>query len=102
MKRFIIAGAVSLVLNFICMIVNYLSFLDSNYLMWSIKMYGGEYMGEFSPGLRVNHIYGMRPEDGNTHTLHFSPVTLIISLLVIFGAVLLIMLIISKIRGKRR
>ena len=100
MKRFIIPGAVSLALNFICMLVNYLSYLDSNYLKFSIRTYGGEFMGEFSPGLMVSHIYGMTSEQGNSHILRLEPISLIISLLVVFGIVFLIMMIVTTLRAR--
>ena len=101
MKRTAIAAVISLIVNLGGMIVNYLHFQKTNYLLFSVKSYGGEYMGESGFGLWVSHIYPMTADAGKaTHSLHFSPVSFILSVLVIWAAVYVITLIAEALRNR--
>ena len=81
MKNVYIALAVSVILNLLCVYINYQSYHETNYLKWSYRNHGGEITIEFSPGWRAVHIYSMRSSDKDSHSLAFSPISLFISVL---------------------
>ncbi|MCR5794954.1 MAG: hypothetical protein K6G61_06375 [Solobacterium sp.] len=97
MKRPVIAALSALLITLAGMYINYRSFLDTHYLKWSLKMHGGEITAENGFGLRVSHIYAMTPETSDSHSLGFSPVSFLVTFLVIAAAVILVLSITEKI-----
>ena len=100
MKRPVIAALIALVITLAGMYINYRSFLDTQYLRWSLKMHGGEITVENGFGLRVSHIYAMTPEASNSHSLSFSPAGFLIMFLLIAAAVFLLLTVTEKIRHR--
>ncbi len=81
MRNLSVAFAVSLAVCLFSMYVNYQAYQEGNYLQWSYRQHGGEITIDFAPGWRAVHIYGMTPDQKDSHSLTFSPVTLLIFLL---------------------
>ncbi len=96
----IISLVVSVFINLVGMLINYLSFVKRNYLMFSIKMPGGECMNENGFGLNVFHTYAMLPEDHDRHKLTFSILGLILSVLAIGFIVYVLLFVIRKLLRK--
>ena len=84
MKPSILALILSVVINLVGMYVNYKSFEETKYLKLAYKMYGGECLIEFGFGLRVLHKYSMRKDQPSTATLHFAPITLFVSVFLLY------------------
>ncbi|MBQ1477297.1 MAG: hypothetical protein IIZ33_04055 [Erysipelotrichaceae bacterium] len=95
MKK-LIALLLSLGLTGVGMLVNYLGYLDRNYLPLGIHMDGGEYTSEIGFGLHRHTIHAMMPGEPNSYGLRFEPVSFIVSVLVFFLIALLILNIIEK------
>jgi len=100
MNKKLIALITSLAINLVLLFINYHSYIESNYLKFSYRMYGGEIMIEYGFGWRVVHIYAMSMEDTNTHSLHFSPLSLLLTILFGIGLVWLLLSVIDKIRKR--
>ena len=83
MKRLLVSGLISLIVNVIGLVINYTYFLSNNTLMMAYKIHGGEITSEFGFGLKVNHIYSMLPNGNDTTTISFSIIIFIIGLLLI-------------------
>ena len=96
----IISLIVSAIINLVGMLINYLSFLDRNYLKLAIKNYGGECMLESGFGLRVFHSYPMMEGQTSSHNLSFDILGLIASVLIIGILVFVILLLVKKIIRK--
>ena len=96
----IVSLIVSGIINLIGMLVNYLSYMDRNYLKLSIKNYGGECMLESGFGLRVFHVYPMMEGQSSSHNLSFDILGFIASVLVIGVLVFVIVLLAKKIMKK--
>ena len=89
-----------LILTFAGMIVNYLSFRENDMLKWAFRNHGGEITIEYGFGLRAVHIYGMRPDQATTHSLHISILGFLAS--VFAGAVIVwVVLTVSEIIKNR-
>jgi hypothetical protein len=80
--------------------VNYFHFKKTNYLLWSVKMYGGECTNESGFGLNVFHVYPMTDGGTSTHKLTVSPLSFLICFLAAGLAVWLIMGAAGLIRQK--
>ena len=96
----IISLIVSGIINLAGMLINYLSFIDRNYLKLSIRNYGGECMLERGFGLRVFHIFPMVEGESSSHNLSFDILGLIVSVVVIGALVFAILFIVKKIIRK--
>lgn len=83
MQKTAVAFAVSLAVCLISMYVNYRAYQETHYLEWSYRSHGGEITIEFAPGWHSVHIYAMHPDDQDSHKLTFSPLPLVIFLLVL-------------------
>ncbi len=90
-KKYIPAAVISLAVNLTGMLVNYLHFQKTDYLLFSLKSYGGEFMGESGFGLYASHIYTMLPDGNDIHSLRFSPFGFLLSFLLVFAAAYLIL-----------
>lgn len=102
MKKMIIAAVMSLTVNLGGMLINYLHFRRTNYLMYSVKTFGGEFMGETGFGLTVSHIYTMIQGGNDTHSLRFNPIGFILSFLIIAAVFYALLLIISALRNHQK
>lgn len=102
MKKAVIALAAAIVINLAGTYINYRSFIDTNYLKLSFKIYGGEFMGEFGFWLRASHHYAMSSDGRNSHSITFSPISFIVFTLITFAAAYAVTWIIFKIKAKRR
>lgn len=102
MKRIIVSGAISLVLNLFGMLVNYLSYRSSGWLLLKTEGWGGEITIEYGyGGLRVVHIFAMMEGESGSVNLTFDPVLFLISLLGTWVAVWLILTAVSFFRKRR-
>ncbi len=97
-KNVLISFFLSLAVCLIGAFVNYRSFLSGKYLLWSLKMYGGEITIEYGFGWIVSHIYGMTPDSTTSHNLRFSPIQFILMLAVGTALFFLIVTLVSKFR----
>ena len=87
-KRLLISALASLAINLFALVVNWRAFLETQYLRWSYKIYGGEVMREVAFGLSAVHHYSMTPlGEGDSHALSFSLLGTV-ALLLLWGAVI--------------
>ena len=83
MKNLPVAFAVALAVTLVSMYINFRAYQENHYLEWSYRNHGGEITIEFAPGWHSVHIYAMHPDDQDSHKLVFSPLPLVIFLLVL-------------------
>ncbi|MBQ9377655.1 MAG: hypothetical protein IJU05_07640 [Schwartzia sp.] len=83
MNKLVVAFGAALVVCLISMYANYRSYQERHYLDWAYRSHGGEITIEFAPGWHAVHIYAMSSEEQDSHKLVFSPVILVVSLLVL-------------------
>ena len=103
MKRLLIISLViALVLCAAGCYINYREYNDRHYLKWSVKHHGGEITIEHGFGWRSVHIYGMSPEDHDSHKLEFSVFSLLLTLTALFVVCLLICLVVSAVLKLRK
>lgn len=96
MKRLaIISLVLALIVCTVGCAVNYREYADRHYLKWSIKNHGGEITIEHGFGWRSVHIYGMSPEDSDSHKVTFSPISLVLSFAASFAVCFLLCLAVS-------
>ena len=100
MKRILTAGIGALVVCAAGTLVNYLYFQKNDHLLLSVKMHGGEITVEHGFALRAVHIYGMTQNSTTTHSLGFSPLGLLASLLLSFLLLLGILALAGKLLKK--
>ena len=100
MKKLSLSLVISFVLTLIGTGINYLGFQNDRWLPLSIKMYGGEFMGQLGFGWIYRHIYSMRADESDTVSLSFSILCFLATWLLIFLIVYMIMWIIKLIRNK--
>ena len=94
-----LAGILSLVLNGIGALINWLSFRSSNSLLLKISTFGGEITVEHGfGGIRAVHIYGMTPDQLTTHSVQFSPAGFVISFLLTAAVVYVILFAVQRLR----
>lgn len=98
MKKLFIAGISALILILLIMAVNYLNYRENDHLLIGHKVHGGEITIEYSPGLRVVHIYAMMEGDGGSKRISFDIVSFIISFVVFTGLIFLFISGLSRIR----
>ena len=89
-------------MNLAGLVVNYLSFASAGHLKLALRMHGGEITVESGFGLRAVHIYSMTPEGATTHSLGFSPLTLIGGVVLLAAAIFLILLLIGRIKRAQK
>lgn len=82
--------------------VNYNAYMKSHNLKWSVKTYGGEITIEHGFGWESVHIYGMSPEESDSHKLTFSPFSLLLSLAAVFAVCFLVCLAVSGLLKLRK
>ena len=81
MKRICISALIALLIIGIGMFINYRAFQQDHHLKYSIKHHGGEITIEHGFGLQAVHIYAMSPEENDSHTLRFDPISFLVFLL---------------------
>ncbi len=97
-KNLLISFFLSLAVCVVGAFVNYRAFLSGKYLLWSMKMHGGEITIEYGFGWIVSHIYGMTPDSTTSHNLRFSPLQFILMLAIGTALFFLIVTLISRFR----
>ena len=96
MKRLLLISLViAIVVSAIGCYINYREYNDRHYLKWSVKHHGGEITVEYGFGWHSVHIYGMSPEEQDSHKLEFSLFSLAITLVSLFIVCFIICLAIS-------
>ncbi|MBQ9425594.1 MAG: hypothetical protein IJU42_06590 [Erysipelotrichaceae bacterium] len=98
MKRTVISLVSGLVLTLAGMLWNYLSYREDKWLRLAYNMFGGEITIQSGFGLRLVHIYSMRPEKGDSISLRFDPISFLVCLIVLSFLVYVILTVIVKIR----
>ena len=94
-----LAGILSLILNGIGALINWLSFRSSVRLLLKLTTFGGEITIEHGfGGIRAVHIYGMMPDQVTTHSVQFSPVGFLISFLLTAAVLYVILSVIRRLR----
>ena len=83
MKKILIPFLISLCLSCTGLVLNYRHYLDTHHLLLARKTWGGECMNENGFGLNVFHTYGMTPEQADTVSLRFDPLSLILTILIL-------------------
>lgn len=97
MKKILIISLVLAVI--VCSVgcyMNYNAYMESHNLKWSIKNHGGEITIEHGFGWESVHIYGMTPEESDSHKLTFSPFSLLLSLAASFAVCFVVCLAVSS------
>ena len=89
---------ISLIINIVLMIINYIYYLNNKHLLFGFKMYGGECLNENGFGLNVFHTYAMRPGQSDTVKINFTLTGFIVFLLLTTLIIYLIQLIIYKLK----
>ncbi|MBQ6368159.1 MAG: hypothetical protein IJJ30_06475 [Erysipelotrichaceae bacterium] len=100
MKKVYAAGILSLLFCAVGTLINYLYYRENNHLLLCFRTYGGEITIEHGFALRAVHIYGMTPDAVTTHSLRFSPIGMLATLLVSFGILLLILTLAGRLLKK--
>ena len=105
MKKIIAALGGSLAINLLTLYINWRAFLDTRYLKWSYRSFGGEITIENAFALRAVHTYGMILGATDSHSLHFSLLNALLFLaawgLVIYVGIVLAGRLIRAWRSKR-
>ena len=83
MKRLKNSFIISLIVNIIGLITNYMYYTNNKSLLMAYRSYGGEYMGEFGFGLIVSHIYSMTANGTDSINIRFSILLFLLSLIII-------------------
>ena len=94
-KILVISLVMAIIICAVGSYVNYNAFKDRHNLKWSRKHHGGEITIEYGFGWRAVHIYGMSPEDHDSHKIEFSLFSLLLSLVSVFAVCVLLGLLIS-------
>ncbi|MBQ8994370.1 MAG: hypothetical protein IJ091_01000 [Oscillospiraceae bacterium] len=102
MKKLIIAAIIGLVIDGVGTIVNYAYYLKNNYLLLSIRSWGGECMSESGFGAKVFHIYGMMDGDVTTHNFSFSILSFLLFFVLIWLVVWVVLALCGKIQALRK
>lgn len=100
MKNIYLSGIISLIINIVGMFINYQSYLTNKHLLLSFKRHGGEITYENGFGISVIHKYAMNMNQSDTHTMRFSLIGLIVSLVVVFMITYLLITVIRAILKK--
>lgn len=95
----LLASIISLGINLLAMLTNYLYYLANKHLLLAFKHYGGEITIEHGFGLILRHIFAMRDSDKDSIRLLFSPLSFIAYFIIIALIVFIIIIIIKKIKG---
>lgn len=98
MKKLYLAVLIALVLDIAGTVVNYISFIKTQFLLLALRMHGGEITVEVGFGSWANHIYAMRAGDTNSHNFHFSIISFIVFLAALTLLIYIILTVIEKIR----
>ena len=101
MKKILSLLFCSVVMTLMGTFINYRYYLGNRHLLWAKKTWGGECMNENGFGLNVFHTYGMTPDQPDTVSLRFDPVSFIITVLFITAILCLILFAIRKIKEGR-
>ena len=72
MKKLVLAGTTSLIVNAAALAMNLYAFKHTQYLRWAYRFFGGETLSEHAFALRALHTYSMVLGAGDTHVLRFS------------------------------
>ena len=96
MKKTWLSLTGAFILTLAGMLWNYLSFKDRNWLALAYTMFGGEITVQFGFGLRMVHIYSMRPEGHDSIRLSFDVFSFVICLGILFLIIFLILSVIQK------
>ena len=89
---------ISLAVNTIGFLINMISYFTSKTLLLSIPMSGGEWSGQAGFGLMLNHTYPMTSAANQEHGriwIQFEPVTLFVTIVIVFVISYIILKIIS-------
>ena len=83
-------------------IVNYRTYNEQNRLKWASKHHGGEITVEYGFGWHAVHIYGMSPEDHDSHKIEFSLLSAVLSFVSVYViCVLLCFAVAAIIKAKK-
>ena len=74
----------SALMNLCMMGINYVHYQNNGWFLFGLRSHGGEISIEYTVGLTAVHIYAMTPEESNSHSLRFSPLLLLASIVVLF------------------
>ncbi len=100
MKKYIIPAVSALILTLAGSWLNYRHFQHTNWLLWSLKSHGGEFTGEWGFGWRVSHVYAMMPGQHDEISIHFDPISFLLTFLVLFLIICAGMHVYRRIRTK--
>lgn len=76
-------------------LVNYRSYTDQHRLKWAAKHFGGEITIEYGFGWESVHVYGMTPEESDSHKITFSVYSLLLSFASLYVVCMLVCFVIA-------
>ncbi|MBO4918900.1 MAG: hypothetical protein J5365_01950 [Erysipelotrichaceae bacterium] len=100
MKKITLSLIISLAVNLVGALINYIYYQFNRHLFLCFRSFGGEITVESGFGLIAVHIYAMEPNSSDSLHLRFEPLAFIVWLLAIALIVFLILFLIGKIRKK--
>ena len=92
MKKLLIALIAAAAITFIGFSVNYFSYKSTTYIPLAVRHDGGEVTVQIGFGWQCVHTYAMTPNDHDSNSLRFEPISLILTFLILTGAIFLILL----------
>lgn len=98
MKKVCLAFVIALIINAACLVVNYVSYQNTQHLKLARVMHGGEVSVEYGFGLSAVHTYGMMADQTTTHHLVFSWVGFMMSTLIISVMIYMVIQIVTIVR----
>ena len=100
MKRITLSLIISLGINLIGALLNYIYYRFNEHLLLCFRSFGGEITVESAFGLIAVHIYTMDPNGKDSLRIRFYPLLFIAWVLIIALIIFLILFVIGKIRKK--
>ncbi|GEM_PF-2581935 len=97
----IIPVVIALVLDVGGTLVNYFYYRANNWLLWAVRMHGGEVTVEIGFGLRAVHLFAMTPDDITTHSLVPSPLGFLLTLMLLTACVRALLLLAGMFHGRK-
>ena len=93
MKKLLIALIAAAAITLIGFAVNYFSYKSTTYIPLAVRHDGGEVTVQIGFGWQCVHTYAMTPNDHDSNSLRFEPISLILTVLILTAVIYCILLL---------